>query len=472
MKIIFRIILALALLPLTASPSGASAPLTDHIVISELQTASTANASEEFVELYNPTPLSVPLDGWSIEYKSATSSIAEASWSKKATLAGTIEPGGFYLVGATAFFSSGDAGWSSTLAASAGHIRLLDEHKQVIDKLGYGSTANTPETAAAPAPAAGQSIERLPGRLDELAGNAVDTDDNAADFIIRAVPGPQTRAATIEQSQPTPPEADPELPTQPDTTEAPAPLYPALAITELLVDPLAPLTDADDEFVELYNPSSDPVSLAGYVLKCGSDFRDYYVLTDQLIQPGGYLAIYAKQSKLALTNSGGAAQLFDPSGVLVDQTADYGTALAGQTWAKFENGWQWTLQVTPGQPNVLASLPATIVATKTVAKPLAKKTAVKAAPKPKKVSIKAAKVKKPKKPKKIKAKNAVFTAQPAAAKHNLQPAGWLIISLAVLTIGYAIYEFRLDLHSLYYRIRGNHLPREANRRSVEGRRNG
>ena len=75
-----------------------------------------------------------------------------------------------------------------------------------------------------------------------------------------------------------------------------------------------------------------------------------------------------------MPNAGGAVELLDPSGLTADQTPPYGAAPDGQAWAYFEAGWAWTLQLTPNQPNVLASLAPTVATAKaTKAKAAAKK---------------------------------------------------------------------------------------------------
>ncbi|HEX7259438.1 MAG TPA: lamin tail domain-containing protein [Candidatus Saccharimonadia bacterium] len=449
-----------------ASPSRASANLIPHLVISEVQTGTTTSASQEFIELYNPLPEPVSLTGWTIEYKAATSVNAETSWSKKATLLGMVPAQGFYLVAPKAYLVLADAEWTATLASGGGTIRLKDAAGVVVDQLGYGETANAAEGLPAPAPAAA-SIERLPGRTQPLEGNGVDTNDNAADFILRTEAQPQAATSLPE----VPGEIqfeEAEEPDEPTELAVTAPMYSALIITELLVDPLAPLSDSHDEFIELYNPNAEPVDMEGYMLRCGSSFRDYYKLSKMIIPPGGYAVLYSRETGLSLTNSGGAVQLLDPNGTLVDQTPVYSAASAGQSWAAFEDKWEWTLQLTPGLSNVLALLPATTGTTALAkAKTAPKKAAVKPAAKPKKAAV--SKLAKEKKPKKIKPTPAAFTPLPVAASRNLQPGTWLIISLAVLTIGYALYEFRYDIFNLYYRLRGKHSSRSDNRHPVKGR---
>lgn len=465
MRNIFHLILALALLLLMAPTSWASA--STHIVISEVQVAGANSASEEFVEVYNPTSFDVTLTAWTIEYKSATSADIPSSWTKKASLSGTIKAHGYYLAAPKSYIAASDTEWMSTLAATAGNVRLKDKDGLVIDQLGYGATANAPETKASIAPSTGQSLERLPGRLSELSGNGTDTDDNSADFIVRLDPQPQASSAPPETATAGPEEtSDTGIPSNEAENDSVAVSneYSVITITELLVDPVSPLTDNDDEFIELYNPGIESVNLKGYELRCGSNFHDFYVLPDITLLPGAYLALYAKDTKLGLTNSGGTVQLQSPDGRVLDASAAYPVALPGQAWALIGDSWQWTAQLTPGQPNALSEMPATLAPAKkgTVKKSSTSVKKTTKAPKPK--SVKKVKVKKPK----VK-KVAAIPLKPLASR-NLQPSRWLLITLAIFTMGYALYEFRYDIQNLYFKFTGNERSRRTSRSGAQGRR--
>jgi hypothetical protein len=471
MQKLFHWSLALAMvLTLMVSPSAASAAVATHVVISQLETGTSASASQEFIELYNPTDQDVSLNGWTVEYKAATSTDMSSNWVKHASLAGVIKSYSFYLVAPKTYLADADADWSATLSGSGGNVRLKDGNGSVVDQLGYGNTANAAEAGApASAPPADQSIERLPGRLDAGNGNGVDTDNNAADFILEPMPEPR-----FTQSLPEPPgAADSDMMTGSDDVTQPvaaeddsvdgtpaAQSYAPVDITELLVNPMTPLTDANDEFIELFNPTDSPINLAGYTIRAGSKFHSYYVLPSTTLASGAYAAFYSAQTNVSMPNTGGAVEVLDPSGMVVDVTPAYGAAPDGQAWARFDDGWHWTLQTSPGQPNVLATAITLVAptATKTPKAKAAKKIAVKAtkAKKAKKVYVPHPRKKKPK---------VVLAKAPMqlTATKTLQPATWLLIGLGVLTIGYASYEFRYDIQNLYYRCR-----RDGRVRAVRG----
>jgi hypothetical protein len=244
--------------PATALASGSSS-----VVISELQTGTQSSSGQEFVELYNPTNSDISLSGWSLEYKSATSTDTATNWKKYATLNGVIKADGFYLI--SNYLQADTALSNSGLSGTAANIRIKDDNGNVVDQLGYGSTANAAETAPAGAPAAGQSLERLPGRLNESGGNAIDSDDNAHDFIVRPTPQPQSTDSVTEMpaiggSNDDPSSTDGSIPGE--TTPAQQPNYLPVQISELFIDPASPLTDAHDEFIELHNTNATVKSSA------------------------------------------------------------------------------------------------------------------------------------------------------------------------------------------------------------------
>lgn len=185
---------AVAVLPGTA---GAASP---DVVISEVYGGggnSGATYTHDFVELYNRGSTPVALDGWSVQYASA----AGTTWSNTISLAGTLQPGGRYLVqaaqgaGGTTPLPPPDASGTVAMSATSGKVALVtstaslacgadcDHAEAVRDFVGYGS-ANDFEASPAPTLSNTTSAQRA-------GGVATDTDDNGADFV-SAAPTPQS----------------------------------------------------------------------------------------------------------------------------------------------------------------------------------------------------------------------------------------------------------------------------------------
>jgi hypothetical protein len=132
-----------------------------------------------------------------------------------------------------------------------------------------------------------------------------------------------------------------------------------LEITELLPDPAAPHTDANDEFLELHNPGATAVSLAGYTVKFGPNLGSTHSLAAATIPAGGYLTITSGATNLALGNAGSSVALYNPAKVQLGATVTYSSAKPGAAWAKSSDGtWSWTTLPTPGAINERTPSPA------------------------------------------------------------------------------------------------------------------
>ncbi|WP_285108688.1 ExeM/NucH family extracellular endonuclease [Promicromonospora sp. MEB111] len=201
-----------------AAPAAtADGPDSGHVVISEAYLVGGSSGQpyrNKFVELYNPTDEPVSVDGWSVQYKSATG----ASFSGITALSGTIAAGGHYLVQGGSNAANGeplptpDAVGSLNPSGTAGVIALASQATAVtpakgavpaegaagvVDLLGYG-TADTFETAQGPA---GQGTGVV-GSLERTG----DAGDNSADFVFSTEVTPTNGEGSEPEPSPTPSE--------------------------------------------------------------------------------------------------------------------------------------------------------------------------------------------------------------------------------------------------------------------------
>lgn len=194
-RLLLSISMPMSLLPMALGAVADPVP-PDHLVVSEVVTGG-ASASDELIELFNPTPLELPLEGLELVYASATGTTVSrrAAWELGAA---TIPPGGHVLIANAAgmFAPIADATYTQGLAAAGGSVALrIQGASTAIDAVGWGTAASAwLEGTPAPASAAGASLERLPGGI---LGSTQDTDDNAADFVERAVPEPQNSGSPL-----------------------------------------------------------------------------------------------------------------------------------------------------------------------------------------------------------------------------------------------------------------------------------
>lgn len=361
------------------APSHAHAAEITHAVISQLQVAGTS-ATDEWVELYNPTSNAIDLSPYSLQYKSATgSTFQKKNFSNDATIAAH----GYYLISHTSagVASSADMTHSTfSMSATGGNIYLVSTQialpsstdPTIIDRLGYG-TGNAPEGTASAAPASSQSLERKPGGT---LGNGTDTDSNISDFQLNAVPFPRT-----SHSQPQPPidtpASDSPAPdsSSPSNDSSPTPPTSTIRINELLPRPNA----TDKEWIEFVF-SGNPFSLTGYTIEDGTGT----ILTLDATPTGAFFVVELNSTKL--NNDGDTVILKTPDNTIVDRVT-YGSfddgdpnnnAVApaeGMTLNRFPDGndsdsdvvdWFVSKQPTKGSVNNIIAPPASSSTTTTV----------------------------------------------------------------------------------------------------------
>ncbi|MBC8486038.1 MAG: PQQ-binding-like beta-propeller repeat protein, partial [Bacteroidetes bacterium] len=190
----------------------------DNLVISEIQIKGNL-ASDEFIELYNPTDQNIDLSNWSIQYRGSES----ASFNKKNFVNGNIIPAnGYFLIVNNSYDGHMVADISHNsfqMSATGGSIFLVNNQieltdvndNSVIDKLSYGSGtylfSETEEFTLAPGE--NQSLERKNQNIstaESLAvngdehwqGNNWDSNNNNQDFVLQINPNPQNSLSLTE----------------------------------------------------------------------------------------------------------------------------------------------------------------------------------------------------------------------------------------------------------------------------------
>lgn len=166
---------------------------------------SGASYKNDFIELRNNGSSAVSVNGWSVQYASATGS----TW-QRTNLVGSIPARGYYLIrqaqgaGGTVDLPAPDASGTIAMAASAGKVALVATTTALagacplaaaVDFVGFGSTANCFE-GAGPTPAPSNTTAAL-----RAGDGATDSNNNNADFSTGA-PNPRNTSAT----PPPPPE--------------------------------------------------------------------------------------------------------------------------------------------------------------------------------------------------------------------------------------------------------------------------
>ncbi len=180
----------------TPTPSPDSSP---QLVISQVFGGggnSGAPFRNDFIEIFNNGSSAVNLTGWSVQYASATAS----SWSVTPLTTVMLLPGQYFLIQESSGGSNGislaapDATGAIAMAAASGKVALVKNavaltgacpnDPNIVDLLGYGSTANCFK-GSAPAAAASNT-----NALIRAANGCTDTRNNVADFAL-SLPNPR-----------------------------------------------------------------------------------------------------------------------------------------------------------------------------------------------------------------------------------------------------------------------------------------
>ncbi|HLC95842.1 MAG TPA: thrombospondin type 3 repeat-containing protein [Candidatus Nanoarchaeia archaeon] len=178
----------------------------DNVLISEVAVdpaynGDTSDAGKEYIELYNPTNVSIDISSWKVDFLAGTDVIIPA---------GTILPSHkFYLIGDT-----GGNGWPATwptpdrsdnirLDNTDFGVRLVNDSNAQIDAVGWGDSVfeiinPTFHEGTVHASDPFGHFERRPGFTMPVCGNWQDTNINFNDFIITTTANPQNSTSSAE----------------------------------------------------------------------------------------------------------------------------------------------------------------------------------------------------------------------------------------------------------------------------------
>lgn len=336
----------------TASARPAPAGAT-HLVISEFRFDGSNGASDEFVEIYNPTGGAQDISGWRIRGANNAGSV-----SSKFTFGSgiIIQPGQHYLIVGNSFddVSGPYDGALSGITADGGAALALADNT-IIDSVALSAGAATALGAPLiPATATGdQSYERLPGGAN---GNCEDN-DVPGDFVV-ATSSPETSASAPVYAC---------VPATSTPTHT-ATLPPLLPTPEVYISEVAwSGTNASntDEWIELTNSTASTIDISNWELL--SDDGSPSILLSGFIPAGGtYLLERTDNDTISnitvdsrqiytgdLVNAGETLRLQRSNGTLVDSAnidgglwPDAATAVAGCSMYRSNPGYDsplgWT----------------------------------------------------------------------------------------------------------------------------------
>ncbi len=270
----------------------------DQILITEIYPSPNAGENE-WIELYNDSSNSVSLIGYTIEDGAA----------KPKKLDSYAIPANNYIV----LEQKKDFTFSLN---NSGDIIILKHSGKIVDSLTYGDWDDGAILDNAVCPEKGQSISR-----QDIANSGI----NYNDFIYSK----PTKGVKYEKI-----------------------IYSNVLVISEILPHLS--SSATEEFIEIYNNSSETVDLTGWQLDDSVGGSAPFVIKNgTTIMANSYRAFFKSETKLALNDDGDAVRLIDPNNEVRSQIY-YGQTRAGESFAQFNNFMQWTAFPTPGCENILA----------------------------------------------------------------------------------------------------------------------
>lgn len=143
-------------------------------------------------------------------------------------------------------------------------------------------------------------------------------------------------------------ETDPS-PNQPNQTLSPTPSPSPLTIFPELSEIMACPTAGGEEWVELFNPHSQAIPLAGFSLR--DDKNQVFAFSQESISAKSFLTVELKN---VLNNTGDSVILIAPDGKKIDEFS-YTTCTTAHSWAKIAGQWLSTELVTKNNANLASN---------------------------------------------------------------------------------------------------------------------
>jgi hypothetical protein len=313
------------------------------------------NEPTEYVEIYNQSTDSIALDGWTLEYAKPSAKITDCdakNWKlqdssanvKITELSGIVDPASRVLV-------------EMAMNDNVGGSLRLTGPEGLTDLVGWGNETTKgvcKDEAYAPIPASAKTILRIVN----ADGLVQDTNNNEADFTDKEVivEAPNEEADVCLNLS----GIQLELPVGYELANGecsqvlvvPTETCVGVSLSEILPNPEG--TDTGAEYVELFNGTNQMINLDGCNIKVGSTVKE---LAGGM-QPG-YLVVRA----ITLPNAaGGAVEFITP---ITEEVVTYPGGLADNiAWALVNGVWQETNRPTPGGVNVISLTEVSVVSSK------------------------------------------------------------------------------------------------------------
>lgn len=334
-------------------PNLVAAEQPPRVLITEVKIGGqVAGQPTEFLIIYNDSEQTLPLEGWTIEYAKPAAKITDcqaAHWKqqdssaniKEVALSGTIAPYQNLIVELAMNDNAG------------GSLRLSDSQTvwDVVGWGNSVSQGACKEGEPAPIPANTKSIKRFitqDGQVVDTNNNKADFTDAESNIIdIQSPDGDEPLDTNdvclnldgVQSVVPVGYEVSNGNCVQ--LSQQPGEICIGVIISEILPNPAG--TDTGNEYIELSNTTSQPIDLAGCSIKVGNTTKQL----NGTIAPG-YQAFYG----VVLPNADGGTVEFITN-TTEEAVAYPPNLKDNQAWAFVNGQWQLTEQPTPGAENIV-----------------------------------------------------------------------------------------------------------------------
>ena len=290
---------------------------------------SKISQDKKYVEIYNQTNQDVNLAGWKIEYYAGSGAKTVGKNFKDEVILANgflVLSNDKMLAGAIKFDNN------LGLAQNDGSVVLSRSDGSVADTVGWG---NNSKSAGSPIKGGVKIVWRC-----FIGENIIDSKNNSTDFL----------SSKGSDNQEIVPYSRPNCKTPDSKSEYSKKLNKCegLKLSEIA-------SNVDEQFIEIINSGEKTVITTGCKLAVG-DAGVRENIGDIELNPGEFLTIKIKNTKLKLPKTKGKVYLLNEAGSEID-VAEYSSIPKGASWSFVDDEWTRTFAITEGSANIFKEYP-------------------------------------------------------------------------------------------------------------------
>ena len=284
---------------------------------------SKISQGKKYIEIYNPTNRNVNLAGWKIEYYtgSGVETVGKIFKDEVILANGFLVLSNDKMLAGVIKFDN-----NLGLAQNDGSVVLSRSDGSVSDTVGWGSNS---KSAGSPIKGGVKIVWRC-----FVGENIIDSKNNSTDFL----------SSKDSDNQEIVPYSRPNCKTSDSKSESPKELNKCegLKLSEIA-------SNVDEQFIEIINSGEKTVITTGCKLTVGdSGVREN--IGDIELNPGEFLTIKIKNTKLKLPKTKGKVYLLDEAGSKIS-SAEYEKLAKSSSWSLIDDEWMQTFMITENSEN-------------------------------------------------------------------------------------------------------------------------